>query len=93
MVLRTIRLMPEDECEFPVWVPGSDLAPESVADEELREDVMEWNQIFLDSFSAEHGWASEQSRARFSAMAPGLAERLTAHFGPHVTVVADLWPL
>jgi hypothetical protein len=90
---QTIRLMPDYGCEFPLWRDGSDLPPESMADPALRHDLVTWNQLFLDNFSYEQGWANDESRAQFAGGATSLVDRLGQHFGADVRVVADLWPL
>jgi hypothetical protein len=87
-----VRLMPEYECGFPLWGEGTDLPPEYAVDQVLREDLLAWNELFLDHFSYDKGWTDEQSRIRFSAEAPGLLARFQELLGPEVKVVADLWP-
>ena len=93
-----LKLMPEYECS-PVWsvtdgplknVPVEELA----VDEQLREQLHEWDRRFQDTFDANYppdsGFRDPQERAKFLADGESLAEQLCRYFEAVEYVQTDI---
>lgn len=91
--MQRVKLMPEYDCDFPVWIDGSEATPNIIADLDLRNRIHAWNELFLRGFDLERGWLSESDRRRFREQASQLITDLERHFGDSATVTYDLWPL
>jgi hypothetical protein len=88
-----VKLMPEYECDFPLWIDHEEAGPEAVDDPELRARIVRWNHLFFSHFDAEAGWLDAAAQARFADEGMALAAVLEEHFGAGVDFVYDPWPV
>jgi hypothetical protein len=88
-----VKLMPEYECDFPLWIDHEEAAPTAVNDPELRARIVCWNHLFLCHFDAEAGWLDIAAEERFADEGVALAAVLKEHFGPGVDFFYDPWPV
>jgi hypothetical protein len=87
----TLRLMPEYGAGWPLWEAGGRTHPTSfVLTDELRADLLEWQDFFEEHFHYERGWDDARSRRWFDDQGHRLAHRLRAEL-PDTDIELVLW--
>lgn len=90
--VRTLRLMNEYGCDWPLWDADGPMGPDDVEiSSRLRADLASWTRQFTEHYDPFSGWDDPRFREAHAGAAAELLSRLVAELGPGYSVELHLW--
>ena len=97
-----LKLMPDYECEFPLWTRdqvvghvrfNADQAASLGLPSNLIDQLSNWQAQFDDGFHHRRGWTNDDDRLLWTRTSERLIAQLVRHLPKDVALEIDLWPI